>query len=893
MSETSDPAITVPARPSTPHGGEVITFYSYKGGTGRSMMLANVAWLLAASGRRVLLVDWDLEAPGLHRYFKPFLGDDPELRQQEGVIEWITDYWDARLEDPAGKVTEQLRSCADPRHYVRKLETGSLLSGGIDLLCAGRQDKNYAKAVADFDWTRLFDKLDGEQFIEAAKSVLVGPGGYDYVLVDSRTGVSDTSGFCTVLLADTLVVSFTYNNQSVIGASHIARDIKQQAEQRRRDAVAQGRARRFRVFAVPSRVDDLDPERLDRRQQHAWAAFKDLLTDVAPDQQASYWLSVQVRNQGLFAYEEVLAACMNRPNDPQSVLGAVTQLTRILTDDAFTEPPLLSDHQRKDLRDQFGTLAETPTCLQSQTAWQFFELRMPESGAREALLHACFPLLVQLFAVSTTDGGTPMRGDVVRMMVLEGELTVDERRMAEMLTSLGVTQRRITDDRQRGLIIADESILPAWPALGQRLGENLDFIGARDRLRQARRTWDASGRSVAALRALQGEFAQLDLKDEQRAWMGRPNLQFLQAVLELRAIDAAEAAGKKRLGIVEKESQARVAQLQKRLVTLEDQRERREMELTTSAGLLALATQRAERNSVRLRVSLMAAGLIVLGLLVGVGVAGQALISNRAQLLERVASTEQDLQAARREAVAANARVSEAERARAFDAAMRYYGEGTRLMVKAGRPGSADRERNLESAIAAFNQSIQANPSLGEAYRGRALARGNQVQRDVPRELQDWAAYYDRVPSLNGRSQLILRMLSEDSVDESLLGGQLGRLLDDAKQGPSPDASPQRVASSLEVRLNSFPANLQVSARRVIDSLRAVRIAPAPAGSSASSAAGVKTDTSKPARGVGGDKAAARAQTSAPAGADQTGNAWTRSFSRSGASAPAQAFTKP
>src|SRR4051794_13247188 len=44
--------------------GLVYTFYSYKGGVGRSMALANVAVLLARSGKKVLVVDWDLEAPG-------------------------------------------------------------------------------------------------------------------------------------------------------------------------------------------------------------------------------------------------------------------------------------------------------------------------------------------------------------------------------------------------------------------------------------------------------------------------------------------------------------------------------------------------------------------------------------------------------------------------------------------------------------------------------------------------------------------------------------------------------------------------------------------------------------------------------------------------------------
>jgi cellulose biosynthesis protein BcsQ len=49
--------------------GSVVTFYSWKGGVGRTMVLANVAVQLARMGSTVLVVDWDLEAPGLERYF--------------------------------------------------------------------------------------------------------------------------------------------------------------------------------------------------------------------------------------------------------------------------------------------------------------------------------------------------------------------------------------------------------------------------------------------------------------------------------------------------------------------------------------------------------------------------------------------------------------------------------------------------------------------------------------------------------------------------------------------------------------------------------------------------------------------------------------------------------
>src|SRR5262245_50593676 len=68
--------------------GKIITFYSYKGGTGRSMALANVAWILASTGKKVLMVDWDLEAPGLHRYFHPFLVDK-ELTSTDGLMELL------------------------------------------------------------------------------------------------------------------------------------------------------------------------------------------------------------------------------------------------------------------------------------------------------------------------------------------------------------------------------------------------------------------------------------------------------------------------------------------------------------------------------------------------------------------------------------------------------------------------------------------------------------------------------------------------------------------------------------------------------------------------------------------------------------------------------------
>ncbi len=49
----------------------VITFYSYKGGVGRTSALMNAAHRLVAKGKTVVVLDFDLEAPGVDA-FKTF-----------------------------------------------------------------------------------------------------------------------------------------------------------------------------------------------------------------------------------------------------------------------------------------------------------------------------------------------------------------------------------------------------------------------------------------------------------------------------------------------------------------------------------------------------------------------------------------------------------------------------------------------------------------------------------------------------------------------------------------------------------------------------------------------------------------------------------------------------
>src|SRR5689334_5550382 len=73
--------------------GTIFTFYSYKGGVGRSMSLANLGMHCYRQGYTTLLVDCDLEAPGLERYFhRQFQFDLAEALDQPGFCDMIADY---------------------------------------------------------------------------------------------------------------------------------------------------------------------------------------------------------------------------------------------------------------------------------------------------------------------------------------------------------------------------------------------------------------------------------------------------------------------------------------------------------------------------------------------------------------------------------------------------------------------------------------------------------------------------------------------------------------------------------------------------------------------------------------------------------------------------------
>lgn len=294
-------------QPTPRQSGIIITFYSYKGGTGRTMALANTACLLsrhlANNPQRALMLDWDLEAPGLHKFFTKEL-DETESRP--GIIDYFhtlkqrleeTEELYPKLTEPDGwKVLNDILPLDD---YLTK----DMLPG-IDFIKAGKMDADYATLVRSFNWVEFYEKF--ELAIEVFRDLLINK--YAYALIDSRTGLNDTSGICTMLLPEKLVAVFTPNEQSLEGVIDL---VKRALPYRQ----ASRDFRPLAVFPLPSRIElaekDLRSSWRKRYQSDFEEVFR-LIYDAQECELTPYFNEVQLPHMSYYAYGESVAVWEER-----------------------------------------------------------------------------------------------------------------------------------------------------------------------------------------------------------------------------------------------------------------------------------------------------------------------------------------------------------------------------------------------------------------------------------------------------------------------------------------------------------------------------------------------------------------------------------------------------
>ncbi len=225
----------------------IFTFYSFKGGVGRSLAAANVAYTLAGSGRHVLLIDMDLEAPGL----SSFLDRNNELEPPRGprqsdvltlLTELVTANWTGGDPETIVQNLPPISSFSRPvtAEKLAKLTPKLGELGRLDVL--GLDDKrNYTDRLAALglhgmpqdqlvSLSRLLRRyLKSSRFPhrpfwrEKFQPPILTP--YDYIIVDSRTGLTEIGGLCVGPLADRLVVFTGLNDQNVHGTLMFLKEV--------------------------------------------------------------------------------------------------------------------------------------------------------------------------------------------------------------------------------------------------------------------------------------------------------------------------------------------------------------------------------------------------------------------------------------------------------------------------------------------------------------------------------------------------------------------------------------------------------------------------------------------------------------------------------------------
>ena len=176
-----------------------LVFFGLKGGVGRSTALAMLAYDLARSGKRVLLIDFDLESPGLSGLLLP-----PDRLADFGMVDWF-------IEDAVGQgnqVLERMISVSPLSEHTQ---------GEIRVAAAMGMDENFFLAKLSRVYADIAQDGHVERFSQRVGrlvSALESQEKPDVVLIDSRAGLHDLAAVSIVGLATTALMFATDTAQA-------------------------------------------------------------------------------------------------------------------------------------------------------------------------------------------------------------------------------------------------------------------------------------------------------------------------------------------------------------------------------------------------------------------------------------------------------------------------------------------------------------------------------------------------------------------------------------------------------------------------------------------------------------------------------------------------------
>lgn len=193
---------------------KVVTFYSFKGGMGRTTSLAATAIALAQKGKNVLAIDTDIEAPGLATLFFD------ENRIYNGAVDFL-------LEAAVTPQNERI----DMSGIIQQVDDPVLLDGldgNIFIIPAGFVDQSYLQKLARIDYQ---DTVPGNMKKQLSRLIFEAVREIgtvcrvDYILLDARAGFHDMGGVITAQIPHGIVLFGKDSRQSWQGMELVLRAI--------------------------------------------------------------------------------------------------------------------------------------------------------------------------------------------------------------------------------------------------------------------------------------------------------------------------------------------------------------------------------------------------------------------------------------------------------------------------------------------------------------------------------------------------------------------------------------------------------------------------------------------------------------------------------------------
>lgn len=205
---------------------KTLTFYSYKGGQGRSTAVANIAAALFRLEKSVLVLDLDIESPGLPPKLigeSAFNGNRVETAR--GIVPYITD------------LIDQPEAWDKP---TPPIEPFTIAIGDEDarlflMVPTGRVTPNYHNLLAGDAWhtfTRR-DKINGRKYLNkrvtyldkiAAAVEKLSPE-IDFFLVDLPSGMTPLAQSVFAAWAGPIFLFFSHDQENIEGITHILNTI--------------------------------------------------------------------------------------------------------------------------------------------------------------------------------------------------------------------------------------------------------------------------------------------------------------------------------------------------------------------------------------------------------------------------------------------------------------------------------------------------------------------------------------------------------------------------------------------------------------------------------------------------------------------------------------------